>query len=191
MRGDNRENRTSQNVVIAHNWILRPTVINELRGGYSDQPRNVDFGPNGQSLDGPAIVKALGIQGLRPDPPQVASIPDIGITGFIGTGASRGFTQLSRTLQITDNLSWIKGRHTFKFGADYRRLSYRDNISFFSGDDLGEYRFNGMFSGNAFADFLLGYPNRTRVANTGPGRAAEDVAPGLLRAGRFQGELRS
>jgi len=180
VRGDSRENRTSQNIVVAHNYVLRPNLINEFRSGFSDQPRNVDFGPNGTSLDGPALVKAIGIQGLRPDPPQVASIPDIGITGFLGTGASRGFTQLSRTLQFTDNIAWIKGRHTFKFGADYRRLSYRDNISFFAGDDLGEYRFNGTYSGVAFADFLMGYPNRTRLANTGP-----DVKPYANHQGYF------
>jgi hypothetical protein len=180
VRGDSRENRTSQNIVIAHNYLLRSSVINEFRGGYSDQPRNVDFGPEGKSFDGPALVKSLGIQGLRPDPPQVASIPDIGVTGFLGTGASRGFTQLSRTLQVTDSLTWVRGRHTVKFGADVRRLKYRDNVSFFSGDDLGEYRFNGMFSGNAFADFLLGYPNRTRLANTGP-----DVEPYTSHQGYF------
>jgi len=179
-RGDARENRTSQNIVVAHNYVLRANLINEFRSGWSDQPRIVDFGPNGTSLNGPAIVKALGIQGLRPDPPQVASIPDIGITGFLGTGASRGFTQLSRTLQFTDNLTWTKGRHTFKFGADFRKLDFRDNVSFFSGDDLGEYRFNGSYSGNAFADFLLGYPNRTRVANTGP-----DVAPVAYHQGYY------
>ena len=180
VRGDNRENRTSQNIVLAYNYVIRPTLINEFRSGFSDQPRNVDFGPGGASLDGPALVKAIGIQGLRPDPPQVASIPDVGITGFIGTGASRGFTQLSRTLQFTDSLTWVKGRHTLKFGADLRRLKYRDNVSFFAGDDLGEYRFNGMFSGNPFADFLLGYPNRTRVANTGP-----DVEPYASHQGYF------
>ena len=118
VRGDNRENRTSQNVVVAHNYILSPKVINEFRSGFSDQPRNVDFGPNGKSLDGPALVKEIGIQGLRSDPPQVASIPDVGITGFATTGASRGFVQLSRTWQFTDNLTWTKGRHTFKFGGD-------------------------------------------------------------------------
>jgi hypothetical protein len=179
-RGDSRENRTSQNIVVAHNYLLRPTLINEFRSGFSDQPRNVDFGPDGKSLDGPALVAAIGIQGLRSDLPKVASIPDVGITGYLGTGASRGFVQLSRTLQFTDNVSWTRGRHTFKFGADFRKLSYRDNISFFAGDDLGEYRFNGMFSGNAMADFLLGYPNRTRLANTGP-----DVRPHATHQGYF------
>src|SRR5262249_28958317 len=41
VRGDNRENRTSQNIVVAHNYLLKATLINEFRGGFSDQPRNV------------------------------------------------------------------------------------------------------------------------------------------------------
>jgi len=166
--GDDRNPEESRNLVAAHNYILRPNLVNEFRFGYANRPRKVDFGPEGASFDGPALVKTLGIQGLRPDPPKVASVPDFGITGFAGTAKSRGFTQLSRNWQFTDNVTWTKGRHTFKFGADIRRLRTTDNVSFFSGDDLGEYRFNGMFSGNAFADFLLGFPNRTRFANTGP-----------------------
>ncbi len=166
--GDDLNTQKPRNLGVAYNNILRPTLVNEFRFGYANWPRGVDFGPGGKSFDGPALVKDLGLQGLRPDPPKVASTPDVGITGFAGTAKSRGFTQLSRSIQFSNNLTWTKGRHTFKFGADIRRLRLADNVSFFSGDDLGEYRFNGMFSGNAMADFLLGYPNRSRVANTGP-----------------------
>ncbi len=166
--GDDRLPETDLTLVFAHNYVMRPTLVNEFRTGYSNRDRSVDFGPNGQSFDGPALVKQLGINGLRPDPPKVASVPDVGITGFQGTGKSRGFTQNSKTLQFTDNITWSKGRHAFKFGADIRYLRTTDNISFFSGDDLGEYRFQGRYSGNAFADFLLGIPQRTRLANTSP-----------------------
>lgn len=166
--GDDRNAEENRTLVVAHNYILRATLINEFRAGFTKRPRFVDFGPNGASFNGPALVKELGIQGLRSDPPQVASVPDVGITGYTGTGKSRGFTQLSQTIQFTDNVTWTKGRHALKFGADVRRLRATDNISFFSGDDMGEYRFNGAYSGNAFADFLLGIPNRTRLANTSP-----------------------
>ena len=159
------ENRT---LVGAYNSVIRPSLINEFRAGYTRRPRFVDFGPNGGSFNGPALVKSLGIQGIRPDPPTGASVPDFGITGFVGTGHDRGFTQLSQTIQVNDNLTWIKGRHAFKFGVDLRRIRTTDDIEFFAGDDMGEYRFNGMFTGNAMADFLLGYPNRTRLANTSP-----------------------
>jgi len=166
--GDARDVEEVRALTVAHNYLARPNLVNEFRFGYANRPRVVDFGPNGASFDGPALVKSLGLVGLRSDPPRVASVPDFGITNFTGTGRSRGFTQLSRTLQFTDNVTWTVGRHTLKFGADVRRLRLGDNVSFFSGDDLGEYRWNGMFSGNPFADFLLGYPQRTRLANTGP-----------------------
>jgi outer membrane receptor protein involved in Fe transport len=113
-------------------------------------------------------VKSIGIQGIRSDPPKVASVPDFGITGFAGTAKGRGYTQLSRNIQFTDNVTWTHNKHTFKFGMDWKILRASDNISFFSGDDLCEYLFNGMWSGNAFADFLLGFPQRTRLANTSP-----------------------
>ena len=166
--GDDRTPEKDLTLVGAHNFIIRPNLMNEFRTGYSNRDRVVDFGPDGTSFDGPALVKELGIQGIRPDPPQGASTPDFGITGFQGTGKSRGFTQNSRTLQFANNITWTKGRHAFKFGADIRYLRTTDNVSFFSGDDLGEYRFQGRYTGNAFADFLLGFPQRTRLANTGP-----------------------
>jgi hypothetical protein len=178
--GDARDTTNIRALTVAYNYILRQNLINEFRSGFSNRPRLVDFGPDGKPFDGPALVKELGIQGLRSDPPQVASVPAISITGISGTGRSRGFGQLSRNIQFADNLTWIRGRHTFKFGADVRRVRYADNVSFFSGDDLGEYNFNGLFSGNAFADFLLGYPNRTRIANTGP-----DVNPFTYHHGYF------
>lgn len=166
--GTSRTPEQNRALSAAHNYVLRPNLINEVRAGYANRPRSVDFGPNGGSFDGPGLIAALGIQGIRSDPPKGAQIPDFGITGFSGTGRSRGFTQLSRTIQFTDNVSWTRARHSFKFGADIRRLRTTDDISFFSGDDMGEYRWNGLFSGNAMADFLLGFPQRTRLANTSP-----------------------
>ncbi|MGH9659193.1 MAG: TonB-dependent receptor domain-containing protein, partial [Bryobacteraceae bacterium] len=87
-------------------------------------------------------------------------------TGFLGVGRSREFDQLSRNVQLSDNLTWSRGRHTYKFGADVKLLRLTDNVSFFSGDDLGQYNFEPRYTGNAFGDFLLGIPIRTRVANT-------------------------
>jgi hypothetical protein len=167
--GDDRAPEKSRTLVVSYNYVIRSTLLNEFRSGFTNRGRGRDFGIGGADFDGPGLVKELGIVGIRPDPPKVPSVPDFGFSGpFIGTGNARGFKQLSRNLQFTDNLTWSKGRHTFKFGADIRRIRTTDNISFFSGDDLGEYRFNGQYTGNDFADFLLGFPNRTRLANTSP-----------------------
>jgi hypothetical protein len=165
--GTDRVQIKPRNVVLAWNYIARPNMINEFRFGYANNSTVRAFGPNGQNFDGYGLATSAGILGIRSDAPKGASVPDIGISGLTGTGSGREALILSNNWQFADNLTWIKGRHNFKFGADIRRLRTTDITSFFSGDDLGEYRFNGNFSGNAFADFLLGLPNQTRVANTG------------------------
>src|SRR4029450_11905882 len=51
--------------------------------------------------------------------------------------------------------------HTVKAGIDLQYVEYRDQISFFDGEELGRYVFDGSFTGNAFADFLMGLPHFT------------------------------
>src|SRR5262249_26870647 len=101
------------------------------------------------------------------DPPKGAFMPDLGITGLTGASHGREAHTLTNTWQFADNFTWIKGRHSMKFGTDIRRLRTTDITSFTSGDDLGTYRFDGFFSNNGFADFLVGLPHNTNVANTG------------------------
>ncbi len=151
----------------AYNFVIRPNLLNEFRGGFSGRNVLKDF-----DLNGAAAVAALGIQGLSPNLPAGAGAPDIAIQGFTTTGISRGFTTTDRTYQFLDNVTWTKGSHTIKFGADMRRLSTTDLLSFTTGDDYGTYTFDGTVTnsviGNPFAAFLLGIPDRTQYANTGP-----------------------
>lgn len=46
------------------------------------------------------------------------------------------------SFQFTDNLSWLKGTYTLKFGIDVRRMSYVDVHHFGSSDDFGQFTFN-------------------------------------------------
>ena len=71
--------------------------------------------------------------------------------------------QHSRTLQYTDNLTWIKGKHTAKFGVDWRTVNYSRINNFGASDEFGSLNFHGNFSGNAFADLLLGLPTTDLV----------------------------
>ncbi len=80
---------------------------------------------------------------------------------FISTGGSKPFNILSRVYQVSDAVSWVTGRHTIKAGVDIQQVEYEDQISFFDGEELGRYEFDGSFTGNAFADFLLGVPRFT------------------------------
>ncbi|MFN7919723.1 MAG: TonB-dependent receptor [Bryobacteraceae bacterium] len=156
------------NFVVAYNWVARPTLLNEFRFGWARQQSLFTFGVNGQTFDGPGLLKTAGILGVRSDPPKGSQVPDIQINGIQGTGQGREGVTRSRTWQFADNVTWLRGRHTWKFGADIRRLNTTDITSFFTGDDMGTYAFNGQFTGQSFGDFLLGVPQQTTLANTGP-----------------------
>ncbi len=156
------------NLVVAYNWVARPTLFNEFRFGWAKQESLFTFGLGGKTFDGPGLLKNAGIQGIRSDLPQGSQVPDISINGIQGTGQGREGVTRSRTWQFANNVSWLKGRHSFKFGADIRRLNTTDITSFFTGDDMGSYGFNGQYTGQSFGDFLLGVPFQTQLANTGP-----------------------
>ena len=62
---------------------------------------------------------------------------------FISTGGVKPFDILSRVVQGTDTVTWLAGRHTLKAGVDIQYVEYRDQISFFDGEELGRYVFDG------------------------------------------------
>ncbi len=156
------------NLALAHNWIVSANKLNEIRFGWARQESISTFGIAGKTYDGPALVRSAGIIGIRTDTPQGSQVPDISINGIVGTGTGRESITRSRTWQFADNFSWLKGNHSYKFGVDVRRLNTTDITSFTTGDDMGTYGFNGQYSGFGMADYLLGIPNVTQLANTGP-----------------------
>lgn len=166
--GDQRNSIKPVNLLVAHNWILKTNLINEFRFGYAYQESFSDFGPGGKPFEGAALIKPLNIVGLNSSLIAGANAPDVGIVGFEGTAKGRAAVVRSGTFQGINNLTWIKGKHTYKFGFDIRRLRTTDITSFNSGGDLGEYRFDRTYTGFAFSDFLLGIPTNSRIANPGP-----------------------
>ena len=84
-------------------------------------------------------------------------MPTINLQGSYGITYDNGswpWTNAAFDHQVRDDLSWIHGAHNFKFGGQYMR--YAKNQEIF-GNTQGNYTFDGSFTGNALADFLLGY----------------------------------
>jgi len=159
---------TNRNLIVSHNYTLRPNILNEARFGVTYYALAVDFPINGADA-----VKTLGLAGLDlSDVPGVNAFPTFDFsdsTGFTPIGRDKTGITRSQTIQLTDNLSWIKGAHTMKFGMDFRRVRYTDLESFGGSDDFGDFTFNaGTFSGNAFTDLLLGLPSKSYIAQSGP-----------------------
>lgn len=150
----------SKMFVVSHNYTLKPTLLNEFRFGFSLFDNN-----NAMPFDGPGFTNSLGLVGIGPNFPY-NGLPDIDIDGQIqslNVDRVDGFGK-SHTFQYTDNLTWIKGRHTLKFGGDIRHMRAGSDLGFIGGDNYGNFSFDGTFSRNAIGDFLLGLPVGTAFA---------------------------
>ncbi len=158
----------TKNLVVSHTYTPNPNLSNEFRFGLSL------YWPVGRSpVPGKDVVADLGLQGL--DLHNVGNSGGFPLfdfsdgTGFQQIGVGKDYIQESRTFQSSDTLSWISGRHTMKFGAEARQIGQRKPITSYPYDDFGGFVFSsGAFSGNAFADLLLGLPAQSYYSALGP-----------------------
>ena len=88
----------------------------------------------------------------------------------MSTGAGNPGMQRGQIIQALDNVSWSTGKHSLKFGADFKRISdHDDNV--FGNYRSGWYVFDGSSDvgsaiGDPYTAFLLGYPDYTEVSST-------------------------
>lgn len=114
--------------------VLNANHVNEVRFGYS-RFRN-SFGSLDDTVDPSTLGINLGTGKLGlPEFDFNGSIENLGATIF---GIARG--RISQTYQILDNFTWTRGRHSAKFGAEYRRA-----LIDFSNDNFAR----GLFSFNS------------------------------------------
>jgi hypothetical protein len=148
-----------RSMVVSHNYTIGPRWLNEFRFGYSLENPRQNFG-----FDGIGFAKSLGLKDVGPF--LFNGLPDLSIDNFTGVGVDRvEQDETYRTFTINNNTSWIKGKHTIKFGFDIRVLRSKTALGFVGADNFGNYNFSGAFSGNSFADFLLGVPSDTSYGN--------------------------
>ena len=179
MLPSDQDKESDHNLIFSHNYAITNTLVNEARFGLSLFRLGVNF-----PIGGATAVQQLGLIGLDlSDHPTADAFPTFNFndgTGFTPIGRDKAGITKSQTVQFTDNLSWAPGKHSLKFGVDVRRVAYADIESFGGSDDFGAFTFSaGTFSGNAFADFLLGLPSKTYVAQSGPDVLAHTIQTGV------------
>ncbi len=159
---------------------LSSNRINEIRFGYSRYRTSfssLDSTPGANLIDPAALGLDFGFGKLGlPEFDFSAGIENLGAQGF---SVPRGRT--SQTYQILDNFTWLHGRHTFKFGGEFRRAAienFNDNlergiINFFPVgldedpvvDTLANFYLGGAPDGNSFVLALTGDTHRTTYNN--------------------------
>jgi len=185
LQGNESISTTPRSVGLNYTYVIKPNLLNEFRFGYSQEGDTFAFNqfPNGAQL----VSQTLGLNLPGPFPPGSA-IPGFQFfqSPIAGTANNRQENRFQRRLQFNDNLSWIHGRHSMKFGTDIRRLSLQDFVQFIGADDFGVFQFNGQFTGNDIADFELGLPFQTQIAITGPNFNAHEMAYAFYGQDQFQ-----
>ena len=100
-------------------------------------------------------------------------MPQFNLLGTTGGGCNS--SQVNTNFYAQENLTWVKGSHTLKFGYEYRKQGF--NI-FSTGNATGAYFWEGRptalpsllaTTGFGFADFMLGEVGRATLdVQTGP-----------------------
>jgi hypothetical protein len=105
----------SQAANITLTSVLTPTVVNELRAAWSRLGTTTSSDdPASESI--PSIeIAELGLQGFNAAANRTA----------IGLAVNLPQFRNNNTYQVQNNLSWSKGSHGFKFGADIRRTQVK------------------------------------------------------------------
>ncbi len=182
-----QDSEHNNNLIVSHNYLITNNLVNEARFGVSLWQFQVNF-----PIEGASAISTLGLTGLDlSDHPDTGAFPIFNFSDDSGNyspiGRDKDGTTKSQTIQFADNLSWIKSHHTMKFGVDVRHVRYQDLESFGGADDFGAFTFDqGIFTGNAFANLLLGLPTKTYVAQSGPDVHAHTIQTGIYAQDEFR-----
>jgi hypothetical protein len=103
---------------------------------------------------GPIADGGAGIAGVSSNPFDWG-LPNLTITGLTGLNDINPLLRRDQTFTISDSLIWSHGKHTWRWGGDFRRIQINTETS---SNARGSYNFTGISTGNAFTDFLAGMP---------------------------------
>jgi hypothetical protein len=141
--GYNNESFTQETKQLAVNdtYTIRPNLLNEFTFSWLSSPSN-------QLQNKTADPSTFGINMPQYVPTGTVSV-DVGGNFNLGSGFTTKFS--GNTYQYREGLNWIKGRHSFKFGYELLHTGFRQVFIGSPG-----FTFNGSFTGDPYADFVLG-----------------------------------
>ena len=173
---DGPASNVAQQWVVGYTHIFSPSLILDLRAGYT-RINNLSLPLNyGKGVDQSVIGFPATMTSFSPFADSLTPV-SIGPFGDIGDGAYVPLQDVDNTFQYNGTLSWTKGNHNFKFGGSLIRRQAR-NVQ--SASAVGAYGFNlssdtinssgqQQTQDNQIASTLLGaFNNQSRNFNLSP-----------------------
>ncbi len=141
----------SYSAVVHTSQIINPRLLNEIAFNYNGNriniiPKGIYTAPSGFTFNR-----------IFTGPNALNRIPSINLSGSSGTNYTvtwEPWVNKADDYQIRDDVSWSTGKHQFKYGGSW--ALYKKIQDVFASTQ-GSFGFNGSYTGNDFADFLLGY----------------------------------
>ncbi len=157
------EQFTTTQAVAGVTYLITPSLVLDIRASYIRFPYD-----RAESFPNISLSKTFGFPAYMDQQIPVihsgpgTSIPSFSISGYT-TASGLHILSNEDDYLLTPNLSWVKGKHTLKFGADWRDMQdgyYQtfDGGSFaFTNNITAQNGLNPGASGNGLASMLLGY----------------------------------
>jgi hypothetical protein len=154
-------NNPAYSYVIHATHTISPSLLNEIAFNYNGNRINITpFAATGmKSLALPSGYDSTNSR-LFTGPNNLNRIPNITLNHQSNANfqiASWPWVNRADGYQIRDDVSWTKGAHQFKIGGSWARYKKVQDLF---GTTQGAFTFEGAdaqsFTGNSFADFLLG-----------------------------------
>jgi hypothetical protein len=137
---------------VAHaTYAISPTLINETAFNYNGN--RIHILPSGSYAEPSGWTNTR----LFSSPNANSRVPSIYLYGATGAGYTANWVPWNNAAddyQIRDDISWVKGAHQIKIGASWALYKKAQDVF---ASTQGAFTFNGAYTGNDMADFLLGY----------------------------------
>ncbi len=142
------------------NSTVTPTILNHFAAGYNRFVNDNGAFPTTLNKD---LATKIGLQNLTGTMFPVFRFSGKEYQGGTIDQEGVGFADKSNngSFVYQDDVTWIRGKHSFRFGYQYSRYYYNDNAL----SDAGQFNFNPRetdlpgyldVTGHAYASFLLG-----------------------------------
>ena len=151
-------------------YTVTPNLVTSFEFGWTR-----DFIKDGGTVAGVTpttaqqAISTIGLQGVNPQNFDVMGFPTMNITGFQSlTQPVGGINGNRNDFFLSSITTFSHDKHSLRAGAQLR--TFRDHPQAIPTDVFGIFNFNGTYTGNAYADFLLGLPftsqrNRSALTN--------------------------